>query len=67
MDHAWKRVPPRQARSPEDSEAELMPGVQADRVDEESRDAERETPATHEHMQDLYRLIPLQLSLRQGR
>jgi hypothetical protein len=67
MNHAWKRVLPRQARSPEDSEAELMPGVQADRIDEESRDAERETPATHEHMQDLYRLIPLQFSLRHGR
>ncbi|HEX6519241.1 MAG TPA: hypothetical protein VF070_04390 [Streptosporangiaceae bacterium] len=67
MNHAWKRVPPRQARSPEQADAEVMPGVQADRIDEESRDAERETPATHEHMQDLYRLIPLQFSLRHGR
>jgi len=67
MNHAWKHVLPRQARSPEDSGAELMPAVQADRIDEESRDAERETPATHEHMQDLYRLIPLQVSLRHGR
>ena len=67
MNHAWKRVRPGLASTPDVAEAELMPGVQEDRIDQESRDAERETPATHEHMQDLYRLIPLQLSLRHGR
>lgn len=67
MNHAWKRVRPGQVRSSEQADAEVMPGVQADRIDEESRNAERETPATHEHLQDLYRLIPLQLSLRHGR